>query len=500
MLGETSTEAPDPHGEEAGEQEGAAASAASATRPPSSLTPSPASSTHTCRSRNRWWSPASSHSPYSLRSRNRCTEKEERHGQEQRLGLGDTIAMLINGTEDADINREPYTITYPVSGNDGPNVVTSLKLRSVPNNKVEGAGDDTGDIVFPIPAKDRERSFCDDHGEKEDNASEAIIVVGFVDYELLVGVESQPSLGARLIAVNDVSVEVRDWTLPKLLGELEILCEESAEFKEPRVSLTFRNDRLSEEKIAFLNSNCPRHGKEEPNDDEGHEQPIKSIFTRIRSTARSVAEAASTIDDANESEIRAASRAKSADDDTGKNPNREHCDNNDNDHVKESTHCETNDTSITVEEQTSSPRSSLFGRIRPRAAVADASSSVVLESLTDDERAAVSRATPGDIDTTETADYSNPVPKSHTLCDSPNTQNGVRRAPSREVFEVLHSHQALDIHRGRIVFSTNCDGPHNNSVLVRSESPGDSLRSSILSSDSEIERNVDGGEEIDEKM
>ena len=501
MLGETSTEAPEPKGAEAGEPQGAEAGELEADRPtngeaaattptptpttpPSSLTSSPASSAR--KSRNRWWSPA---------SRNRCVEKEERYEHEQRPGH--TIALLLNGNEDADINREPYTITYPVSGNDGPNVVTSLKLRSLPNSKGKRADDDTGDIVFPIPARNGERSFGDDDdtGEKEDKAREAIMVVGFVDYELLVGVESQPRLGARLIAINDVSVEVRDCTLPKLLGELQILCKESAESKESHISLTFRNDRLSQEDISFLNSNSPRHGNEKPNDDEGDEEQTKSFFAKLRSTAKSVAEVASTIDAANESEIR-----KIAGEDTEKNPNREYGDINDNDCAKETMQCGSDDPSITVEEQTSSPRSSLFARIRPRAVIADASSSVLLESLMDDERAAsrvnLQQPTLGDIDTTETTDNSNYLPKSHTLCDSPNTQNGMRRAPSLEVFEVLHSHQALEIHSGRIVFGADGDGSQNHSVLVRSESLSGSLRSSILSSDSEIEHDVNDVEKI----
>ena len=493
MLRETSTEAPEPQGAEAGEPEAdrptngeAATKSTTPTTPLSSLTSSPASSAR--KSRNRWWSPA---------SRNRCVEKEERYEHEQRPGLGDTIALLLNGNEDADVNRAPYTITYPVSGNDGPNVVTSLKLRSLPNSKGKRADDDAGDIVFPIPARNGERSFGDDEDtcEKEDKASEAIMVVGFVDYELLVGVESQPSLGARLIAINDVSVEVRDCTLPKLLGELQILCKESAVSKESHISLTFRNDRLSQEDIAFLNSNGPRHGNEKDNIDEGDEEQTKSFFARLRSTAKSVAEVASTIDAANESEIR-----KIAGEDTEKNPNREDGDINDNDCAKETVQFGSDDPSITVEEQTSSPRSSLFARIRPRTVIADASSSVLLESLMDDERAAsrvdLQQPTLGDIDTTETTADSNYLPKSHTLCDSPNTQNGMRRAPSREVFEVLHSHQALEFHSGRIVFGTDGDGSQNHSVHDRSESLSGSLRSSILSSDSEIEHDVNDGEKI----
>ena len=474
---------------------------ASAPPPPpsSSSPPSPAKpSAHTGKSRNRWWAPAPA-SPYALRPRNRCAVEEEQceHEGARQPGLGDTIAMLINaGTENEEdimIDREPYTITYPVRVKEGPNVATSLKLRSIPNSKVkQQADDDAGDIVFPIPAKDRERSNIDDatcKEEKDKEASEAILVVGFVDYELLNGVESQPSLGARLIAVNDASVEVGDWTLPKILGELQVHKEQTAGERETRISLTFRNDRLSDEDIAYLNG--PSHGEKEPIDDEGEEDNehpnSASIFARIRSTARSVAEAASTIDAANESEIRA-SRAKNAVEYREKHPNSEHSDNTED--GKETEQCGTDDPLITAEEQTetSSPRSSLFARIRSRAAVTDISSSVV-DSPTSGERAAsqadLLKSTLG-IDTTDIANDSNPFPKSDASCGSPNNQNGIRRAPSREVFQVLHSHRALDIHRGRIVSGADSDALEIHSVLV-SESGSGASRSSILSSDSEIE-------------
>lgn len=491
MAGETSsTEGPNAQSVEA---------SSSAPPPPSSSSPpSPAvPSAHTGKSRNRWWAPASA-SPYALRPRNRCAVEEEQYEHEgaRQPGLGDTIAMLINGTENEEdimVNREPYTITYPVRVKEGPNVATSLKLRSIPNSKVkQQADDDAGDIFFPIPAKDRERSNIDDatcKEEKDKEASEAILVVGFVDYELLNGVESQPSLGARLIAVNDTSVEVGDWTLPKILGELQVHKERTAGERESRISLTFRNDRLSDEDIAYLNG--PSHGEKEPIDDEGEEDiehPNTSIFARIRSTARSVAEAASTIDAANESKSRA-SRTKISVEDTEKHPNSEHSDNTED--GKETEQCGTDDPLITAEEhtETSSPRSSLFARIRSRAAVTDISSSVV-DSLTSGERAAsqadLLKPTLG-INTTDIANDSNPFPKSDALCGSPNNQNGIRRAPSREVFQVLHSHRALDIHRGRIVSGADSDALEIHSVLVSESGSGASRSSIFLSSDSEIE-------------
>lgn len=158
------------------------------------------------------------------------------------MSVGDTIGMLIN--RDGLQRDAPYTIKYQLSNNSNNSSGVGIKFQSIPAQTDESAG--AGAISFPISANPEKK--------KKKMAKEYILVVGFVNYDLQQldtnGNKTRPELGARLIAIDSTSIETGDdWTLAKVKDTIA-----SYEVEGRNTSLTFRNDVLSIENIAYLNS------------------------------------------------------------------------------------------------------------------------------------------------------------------------------------------------------------------------------------------------------
>mmetsp|Transcript_1442 Transcript_1442/g.2689 ORF Transcript_1442/g.2689 Transcript_1442/m.2689 type:complete len:605 (+) Transcript_1442:55-1869(+) len=133
--------------------------------------------------------------------------------------IGDTIGMLINRDE---VQRDAYTITFE------PNDcgVDCIKFQSIPTH-------------------------VDDGSSAADKCKESIRVVGFIGYDLDATTcnTDRPELGARLTAINSASIEYGDWTLATVKDAIASRGSDGES-----ISLTFRNDLLSDDDIEHLNS------------------------------------------------------------------------------------------------------------------------------------------------------------------------------------------------------------------------------------------------------
>ena len=72
----------------------------------------------------------------------------------------------------------------------------------------------------------------------------AFVVMGFADIDTCAS-DARPLLGSRLVGVDSVSLEGKGHTLKEV-------CE-SIRSREGSVTLSFRNDAMSEEQISYLN-------------------------------------------------------------------------------------------------------------------------------------------------------------------------------------------------------------------------------------------------------
>ena len=152
--------------------------------------------------------------------------------KDEAVPLGDALSRSINK---AGQQRNTYKITVENRKEIG---IMLLPVPINPNNKVQvsqqGNGDSRKNLVGLNP--------LDSIGKLFRRPDDAFVVVGFSDFDICSN--KRPLLGARLVAVDSVSLETGHWTLKEVA--------ENIRSREGPVSLSFRNE-ISEAQVSYLN-------------------------------------------------------------------------------------------------------------------------------------------------------------------------------------------------------------------------------------------------------
>lgn len=148
-------------------------------------------------------------------------------------GVGDLISRWMNKK---DQQRGAYKITFPNSKEIG------LKMHSMPiRPPPPGASKEAEDYIPRVPLV----GIQIDVNKLLRRNPDAFIVWGFQDVDTCCS-DSRPTIGARLIAVDGSPCENGQW------GTLHDLCKRVRTKRGP-VTLTFRNDPVTQDQIDHLN-------------------------------------------------------------------------------------------------------------------------------------------------------------------------------------------------------------------------------------------------------
>ena len=173
-----------------------------------------------------------------------CGSSATLHIKEEKLPLGDLLSRSVNNPKCGQQTKGIYKITIdnrkeigivlvPMPINPGRNPATTS------SNEAEGSPSKKNGIVgLPLAPLDGIGKLFRKQPEV------AFVVMGFADIDTCAS-DKRPLLGSRLVAVDSVSLEGNGHTLKDV-------CE-SIRSREGSVTLSFRNDAMSEEQVYYLN-------------------------------------------------------------------------------------------------------------------------------------------------------------------------------------------------------------------------------------------------------
>ena len=174
-----------------------------------------------------------------------CGSSATLHIKEEKLPLGDLLSRSVNSPRSGQQTKGIYKITVdnrkeigiillPMPINPGRN-----HLAHTSTSEAEGSPSKKNGIVgLPLAPLDGIGKLFRKQPEV------AFVVMGFADIDTCAS-DKRPLLGSRLVAVDSVSLEGKGHTLKDV-------CE-SIRSREGSVTLSFRNDAMSEEQISYLN-------------------------------------------------------------------------------------------------------------------------------------------------------------------------------------------------------------------------------------------------------
>ena len=174
-----------------------------------------------------------------------CGSLATLHIKEEKLPLGDLLSRSVNSPRSGQQTKGIYKITVdnrkeigiillpmPINpGRDHPAHTSTSEADGSPSKK-------NGITGLPLAPLDGIGKLFRKQPEI------AFVVMGFADIDTCAS-DKRPLLGSRLVAVDSVSLEGKGHTLKDV-------CE-SIRSREGSVTLSFRNDAMSEEQISYLN-------------------------------------------------------------------------------------------------------------------------------------------------------------------------------------------------------------------------------------------------------
>ena len=173
-----------------------------------------------------------------------CGSSATLHIKEEKLPLGDLLSRSLNSPRSGQQTKGIYKITIdnrkeigiillpmPINPGKNPAHTSTSEAEGSPSRA-------NGKVGLPLaPLDGIGRLF-----RKQPEV--AFVVMGFADIDTCAS-DKRPLLGSRLVAVDSASLEENGHTLKDV-------CE-SIRSREGSVTLSFRNDAMSEEQISYLN-------------------------------------------------------------------------------------------------------------------------------------------------------------------------------------------------------------------------------------------------------
>lgn len=164
--------------------------------------------------------------------------------KEEKLSLGDLLSRSVNSPKSGQQTKGIYNITIdnrkeigivllpmPINPGRNPTHTSTSEAEGSPSKK-------NGIVGLPLVPLDGIGKFFRKQPEV------AFVVMGFANIDTCAS-DKRPLLGSRLVAVDSVSLEGKGHTLKDV-------CERIRS-REGSVTLSFRNDAMSEEQISYLN-------------------------------------------------------------------------------------------------------------------------------------------------------------------------------------------------------------------------------------------------------
>ena len=166
-----------------------------------------------------------------------CDSSATLHIKEETLPLGDLLSRSVNNVRSGQQQKGVYKITIENRKEIG---VVLLPLPIHPKTIAPSAPEESPfkkNTLVGLPFDGIGKIF-----RKQPEVG--FVVMGFADIDTCAS-DARPLLGSRLVGVDSVSLEGKGHTLKEV-------CE-SIRSREGSVTLSFRNDAMSEEQISYLN-------------------------------------------------------------------------------------------------------------------------------------------------------------------------------------------------------------------------------------------------------